>query len=348
LTWHSAFILTQRGDRIAIVGRFDKENVEAIGAYSEVLTYDQGIGQPLVEALLRLKPESIAINFSDSDPAADGLSHGMWLTLLRLLEHTPFVGRLISAEKLINSLRGRKTETEVARIKAAVAETEAIFDEVTAFLRPGLTEIEIAGFVHDRMRARGLTTSWDYNFCPTVTAGPDSPVGHAAPAGFRTQRGHLLHIDFGVSKDGYVSDMQRTWYLLADGETSPPAEVEKAFDAVHGAILAGAEALYPGVPGWKVDLVARTFLTGTGYPEYMHATGHHIGQTVHDGATVLGPRWERYGQSVYGEVEAGNVFTLELGVAVPGRGFIGLEEDVLVTPVDVEWLSTPQTSLICI
>ncbi|HJW83156.1 MAG TPA: aminopeptidase P family protein, partial [Anaerolineae bacterium] len=65
LTWHSAFILTRRGERIAIVGRFDKENVEAIGAYSEVLTYDQGIGQPLVEALLRLNPESIAINFSD-------------------------------------------------------------------------------------------------------------------------------------------------------------------------------------------------------------------------------------------------------------------------------------------
>jgi Xaa-Pro aminopeptidase len=51
---------------------------------------------------------------------------------------------------------------------------------------------------------------------------------------------------------------------------------------------------------------------------------------------------------VYGEVEADNVFTLELGAAVPGRGYVGLEEDVLVTPSAVEWLSHPQTELICV
>ena len=348
LTWHSAFILTRRGERISIVGRFDKDNIEKIGSYPEVLTYDEGIGRPLAETLLRLNPDSIAINFSESDPAADGLSHGMWLSLVGMLDGTPFAGRLISAEKIVNSLRGRKTETEVARIRAAVVDTEAIFDEVTAFLKPGQTELEIAAFIHDRMKARGLATAWDYDFCPTLTAGPDSPVGHAAPGDFRTGRGHLLQIDFGVSKHGYVSDLQRTWYFLAEGETRPPAEAQRAFDAVRGAIRAGAEALYTGAPGWKVDLAAREYLVQAGYPEYKHATGHHIGQTVHDGATVLGPRWERYGQSAYGEVEAGNVFTLELGVSVPARGFVGLEEDVLVTPDGVEWLSKPQIELICV
>jgi Xaa-Pro aminopeptidase len=44
-------------------------------------------------------------------------------------------------------------------------------------------------------------------------------------------------------------------------------------------------------------------------------------------------------------VEAGNVFTLELGVAVLGRGYIGLEEDVLVTADGLEWLSTPQREI---
>jgi Xaa-Pro aminopeptidase len=39
------------------------------------------------------------------------------------------------------------------------------------------------------------------------------------------------------------------------------------------------------------------------------------------------------------------VFTLELGVEVPGRGFIGLEEDVLVTGSGLEWLSTPQRKI---
>jgi len=347
LTWHSAFLLTQAGERIAIVGRFDKENVEGLGDWREVIFYDQGIGKPLLDTLRRLNPQSIAINTSESDPAADGLSHGMWTTLLDILKGTPYT-RLASAEEIISALRGRKTAGEIARVRDAVADTEAIFDEVTAYLKPGLSEIEIAGFVHDRMQARGLITSWEYNYCPVVDAGPDSPVGHAAPTELRVQRGHLLHIDFGVAKNGYVSDLQRTWYLLREGEAQPPAEARRAFDAVRGAILAGAAALKPGARGHEVDQAARSALVKSGYPEYMHATGHHIGQTVHDGATVLGPPWERYGESINGLVEPGNIFTLELGVSLPGYGFVGLEEDVLVTEGGVEWLSRPQTELICV
>jgi len=347
LTWHSAFLLTQRGDRIAIVGRFDKENVAGLGDWREVIPFDQGIGKPLLDTLRRLNPQSIAINTSESDPAADGLSHGMWTTLLDILKGTPYT-RMISAEDIISALRGRKTATEISRVKGAVSDTEAIFDEITAYLRPGLTEIEIAEFTHERMQARGLTTAWDYDYCPVVDAGPESPVGHAAPTQLQTQRGRLLHIDFGVTKHGYVSDMQRTWYLLQEGETKPPAAAQRGFDAVRSAILAGADALRPGAKGWEVDRAARSTLINAGYPEYLHATGHHIGQTVHDGATVLGPRWERYGESINGLVEPGNIFTLELGVHVPDLGFVGLEEDVLVNDSGIEWLSKPQTELICV
>jgi Xaa-Pro dipeptidase len=60
---------------------------------------------------------------------------------------------------------------------------------------------------------------------------------------------------------------------------------------------------------------------------------------------LLGPRWERYGKTPLGIVEVGNCFTLELGVPVPGYGFIGLEEDVLVTENGVEWLGDVQDKL---
>ena len=40
MTWHSAFILTQHGDRIAIVGRYDAESVKQTGAYNEIIGYD--------------------------------------------------------------------------------------------------------------------------------------------------------------------------------------------------------------------------------------------------------------------------------------------------------------------
>jgi len=70
-----------------------------------------------------------------------------------------------------------------------------------------------------------------------------------------------------------------------------------------------------------------------------------LGRSAHDGATVLGPRWERYKGICDLQVEAGNIFTLELHVVVPERGMMSLEEDVLVTETGVEYLSTPQTQL---
>ena len=63
------------------------------------------------------------------------------------------------------------------------------------------------------------------------------------------------------------------------------------------------------------------------------------------GGTTLAPLWNRYGSSPLGLVEEGNVFTPEYGTAVPGRGYIGLEEDILVTADGIEWLATPQREL---
>ena len=121
--------------------------------------------------------------------------------------------------------------------------------------------------------------------------------------------------------------------------------MQHAFDVVVGAIQAGESVLKPGVLGWQVDAAARDFIADNGYPEYMHAFGHLLGRVAHDGATVLGPQWERYTGMCDLPVEAGNVFTLEPHVVIPNRGIMSLEEDVLVTKNGVEYLSTPQTAL---
>lgn len=345
MVWHSAFLVSRTGARVAIVGRFDAENVRAIGGYTEVIPYDQSIRPALREALARLDPQTIAVNYSPSDPSADGLTHGLWLTLQETLADTPYAGRVVSAETLVTALRGRKSAAELDRIRAAIRVTQRLFARVHKTLRPGQTEQQIAASIRAALPALGLRTAWDEPYCPIVNAGPESPVGHAAPGRFKTTRGQLLHIDFGVQKDGFCSDLQRMWYFRQRGERRAPDEVRRAWDACWAAMDAGAERLRPGVKGWEVDAAARATLLGAGYPEYQHALGHGLGRAAHDGSTLLGPRWDRYGQSPFGVIEAGNVFTLELGVAVPGRGYLGLEEDVLVTRRAVEWLSKPQRTL---
>jgi hypothetical protein len=89
VTWHSAFLLARNGDRVALVGSLDKANVEAHGHYPEIVTYVDGISQPLREVLRRLDPQRIAVNYSVNDPAADGITHGQWLSLTAILEGRP-------------------------------------------------------------------------------------------------------------------------------------------------------------------------------------------------------------------------------------------------------------------
>ena len=343
--WQSAFLVSRFGERVAIVGRHDAASVEQLGAYPQVVAYDESIRPPLRETIERLAPASIALNYSASDPAADGLTHGLWLVLREALEGTPYGDRVVSSAPVVNSLRGRKSPSEVARIRAAVEETEAIFSRVGAQLGPGMKETEIAALIQAEVSRRGLGYAWEPSHCPAVNAGPEKDVGHSPPGGLETRRGQLLHCDFGVEKDGYCSDLQRVWYLLDDGESEPPADVRGAWDSLWAAVDAGAAQLRPGAIGHEVDAAARERLLAAGFPEPKYALGHQLGRSAHDGGTLLGPRWDRYGAAPLGTVEEGNVFTLEYGVAVPGRGYVGLEEDVLVTADGVEWLSTPQREL---
>jgi Xaa-Pro aminopeptidase len=176
--------------------------------------------------------------------------------------------------------------------------------------------------------------------CPIVNVGPESEAGHASPRDdLRVEPGHLVHVDLGVRLDGFCSDLQRMWYVRRAGEAAPPEDVRRAFATVVRAIEAGAAALRPGVLGHEVDAAARQRVTAAGYPEFKHGLGHGLGRAVHDGGTLLGPRWPCYGTTTERAVEAGNVFTLELGVPT-AAGFIGLEEDVLVTAQGCVFLSS--------
>ena len=343
--WQGAFLISASGERIAIVGRFDAPAVNGLGAYTEVVGYDESIRPPLRAAIERLAPRSIAINYSESDPAADGLTHGLWLVLAGTLAGSPYAERLVSSEKIVNALRGRKSPFEVAQIKAAATATDEIFEAVTAALAPGMSELEIAALMHAEVSRRELGYAWDRDHCPAVNAGPDKEVGHSAPGELRTRRAELLHVDFGVRREDYCSDLQRVWYFLDENEAAAPPDVVAAWNALWASVDAGIAALRPGAAGWEVDAAARDSLVASGFPEPMYALGHQLGRTAHDGGTVLAPRWNRYGTAPFGLVEAGNVFTLEYGTAVPGRGYIGLEEDVVVTADGVEWLSTPQREL---
>jgi len=96
--------------------------------------------------------------------------------------------------------------------------------------------------------------------------------------------------------------IQRTFDRAESGE-EPPVAVCEAFDAVRAAIDAGTAPVEPGIAGHEADAMARETLTDRGYEGYAHTLGHQVGRHAHDGGTLLGPRWERYGAVRSGRCE---------------------------------------------
>lgn len=345
LTWNSALIVFRGGPKIAVVGNYDADPLIASGDWDEVIPYVQGLKEPFLQVLDKHLPAEypqIGLNISPDDAMADGLSHGMYLLLEAMLDGTAHAGSLVSAADFVRRLRGIKTPGEVARMERAIAETERIFELAAGHARLGMSERELYDFIQAEMDRQGYGYGWDRAGNPIVNFGPHSMIGHGVPsADLKLERGQILHIDLGVVVDGYSSDIQRCWWV---GE-EVPAEVQRACNAVNAAITAGAAIMRPGAKGVEADAAARQTLQDHGYPEYLHALGHQVGRRAHDGGSVLGPAWERYGKTVHQPLEVHEVYTVELGVTLKDYGYLGLEEMVEVTEDGVRWMSGRQLDL---
>ncbi len=348
LTWHSAFIVTSSGRTIAIVGRYDRQAVEDLNVYDQIVDYVEGFRNVFVEIMKTLNPKTIAVNYSTDSEVCDGLTHGLYLTLVEYLAEVGMQNRLVSAENIISALRQRKSSYEITQITKAVRAAELVFDDTAHFIRPGKTEAEVANFMKNRVRKLGLALAWDATVCPSVFTGPETAGAHYNPTERVVKRGHILNIDFGVKVNGYCSDLQRTFYILERGEKRPPVEVQSGFETIVRSIEEARKAIRIGIEGVRVDKVARDIITSDGYPEFPHGLGHQVGRFAHDGTALLGPAWEKYGRKPFAPIEENMVFTIEPRLPVPERGIATIEEMVIVRSGGARYLSRPQRKLILI
>ena len=347
LTWQTAILISKTGERIIIIGLFEEDTAKRTQAFDKIIPYNEDIKPHLLASLEEINPKKIALNFSKDDVYSDGLSVGLYQVFMEYLkDHPQYTQNIISSEKIIGALRGKKTTSELASIKAAIKTTDKIYTDIMSDIKIGMTEAQIATQMHKYVKNLGLTTAWDLDHCPTVNIGPDSPAGHVSPTNIALKPGQLIHFDFGVTQEDYCSDIQRLAYFPSKENPAPHPELTRAFDTIVAAIQNAAKAIRPGALGKDVDAIARKTLAEAGYPEFMHATGHQVGRNAHDGGAILGPLWERYGNTPNWPLEENQIYTIEPSIIHPDFGVIALEEMIRVTETGCEFLSTPQKELI--
>lgn len=233
-------------------------------------------------------------------------------------------------------------------MQKAVRLTEEIWSETAKFIKAGVTEKEIADFMHSEIKRRELGFGWEPSSCPAVFAGFGIAEAHFAPGEKKVKRGEVVNIDFGVRYNGYVSDMQRMFYVLEENETSAPDDVMRGFNTIVEAIEKSKQAMKKGVQAFEIDAIARKIIVDKGYDEFPHGLGHQLGKFSHDGTALLGPKWEKYANKPFMLLEENMVFTIEPRLKVPNRGIVSIEEMVVVKENSAEWLTVPQKEIILI
>ena len=242
--------------------------------------------------------------------------------LLALMEHHPNV-RYINASSCIDGERAIKDEYERQKMREASLLNDVCIEKAAAHIKAGMTELECADYIRSLYKEAGCIES----FSTIVSFGANAADPHHEPDDTVLKPGDGIVIDMGCEKEGYCSDMTRTFFC----ETAAP-DYAAIHDLVRSANEKAESLIRPGVRFCDLDKAARDVISEAGYGEYFtHRLGHSIGMQAHEAGDVS--------QGNPAEVQEGMTFSIEPGVYLPGKFGVRVEDLVLVTADGCEVLN---------
>ena len=335
-----ALVITKTGESVGLVGALDAEVVETYGAVKEVRSYRGDFEGPLMDLLRRFMPaRRIALNYSEVDPSADGLSYTQYRRLMRCLDGLGFQGEVISACNIMKRVRAQKSPEEIAGMERTILAAMQMYDSARDFIRSGVSGADIQRYFQSKAREIDADYSWPKAGNPFVSIGTRSSyLCKRPPADVFAQPGDLINVDFGLRIDGFGSDNQRSFYVLGPGESAAPDEVQQAFETVQTAIRAAVAACAPGVYTTVPRDRANEVFESRGYPK-LGGLGHELGTFAHEGGMRCGSDFPIQELDCY--LEAGMTFTMEPAI-ITSHGRLCQEEDIVITDTGCRLLSIPQ------
>ncbi len=235
------------------------------------------------------------------------LSVGMYIFFKRICTDKTFT----PASDKISLLRQKKDSYEIKKIQLAEELGDAAFEHILNFIKPGISEIEIASELEYFMRKNGAAK---LSFDTVVASGVRSSMPHGTASEKLIEAGDLVTLDFGCILDGYCSDMTRTVAVNKIGTRE-----KEIYDIVLKAQEAVLSDVKIGMKCCEIDKIARDIISVAGYGEnFGHSLGHSVGIEIHEA-----PNFSSKSSDVF---ENGHVVTVEPGIYIEGLGGVRIED----------------------
>jgi Xaa-Pro aminopeptidase len=235
---------------------------------------------------------------------------------------------IVDAVFPLERLRARKTPDEIGYLRESsqrvVSAMVATFQQHCV---PGATKLEVVEALRREEVNRGLV----FDYC-LMTAGTSL---NRAPSEQTLAKCDILTLDSGGNYKGYIGDLCRMG-VVGGKATAQDIELLAFIEEVQQAVR---KPIRPGARGGDICDVAERLLDRSPHRKYAHFMAHGMGLVTHEAPRLMDyPRMSYKGYDKERPLEPGHVISIETTMAHPTRGFIKLEDTILVTDTGCEAL----------
>jgi Xaa-Pro aminopeptidase len=309
---HVLCVVPENGQPKMIVAIMEESFAKANARIRDIRAYNEFTESPMAFLADALKESGLSRGRigieTDYLPARD------YLKLKGLVPEASFE----DAEALFGTLRMIKTEEEIDRLRRAGKAAEKVHHEAFNRLKPGMSELDLAGFIVAGLYGEGVDQVLK------LVIGSGERCSHANPGPTRKviREGEMIRVDIFGCLSGYLSDVARTAVV---GDPTPfQKETWKKLIEARTVTL---EAIRPGVHSQEVYRIFSKKFRDLGL-EPIHFVGHGLGLTLHEepyinkfSDTVLEPGMVLCVEPYYMLVDRNMGFQVEDEIIVTEKGY---------------------------
>lgn len=277
-----------------------------------------------VHSILTLFDEIIVYNFSD-------LSQDDYENFFMFCENVGFeenyvtyakykelirkykINNLVETEHIIEKQRMIKDDEEISNLQKACEITDNCFNYLLTYIRPGMTEKQIADEIEEYYKRRTDGLAFD----TIVASGENTSKPHAVPTDRKILENDIITIDMGCRVNGYCSDMTRTIFV-----GSVPDYIKPVYDLVLKNQVQTIDQMKDGVSTRLLNKMVENDFKLNGY-DLIHSLGHGVGLDIHEAPYVS------YRSDA--QLKENMVVTDEPGIYIPGKFGVRIEDTVQIT-----------------